>query len=189
MALWLAHHFPTLIVWYHQRKRKKEHYGFKLIIGQVKKPHNFIQSLYNKGFIIIDLQRRQVWYTALSAAMAVSSGQWYVNNSDKRNNDPIIINPNLLFSRLNHTILQNKIQSEITANKKTISVVYETDLLDEYKQSVFAKRICNELHVPVEPLKGASIKTHERPLEERITNYPELVKLTQESEFARHLNQ
>jgi LPS sulfotransferase NodH len=188
MALWLAHHFPTLIVWYHQRKRKKEHYGFKLIIGQVKNPEQFIQSLHKKGFIIINLQRNNSWHTALSAAIAVTSQKWYINKPEQRQKEAITIQPDLILSRLAHTIQQNQLQANLIANKPAISVVYESDLIDENKQAVFSKRICNELNLPFEPLKGISIKSNEHSFEQSISNYHELVELIQASEFAHHIN-
>lgn len=183
-----ADYWPYLIVWLHQRKQKKAHYGFKLHSSQLKNPATFIDRLYNKGFIILDLRRNNVIQKAFSASIAFSTNKWSVRKEEDRLSSPIEINPTLLFKCLEHAEEQNTLQDTLLIGKKYIRIVYENDLIDELKQAEFSKRICEQLQIPIEPIKGNYIKTDERPLSERISNYQELMTLIQQSRFAQYLN-
>lgn len=188
MGLIIARKFPRFIVWYNYRKRKKIHYGFKLILGQVDNVQDFIQSLYKNGFIIINLRRQDIIKMAFSACIAKQSGQWYVNKEQNRVNESIEINADLLFQRIEHAIMQNKLQDDLIAHKDYINVVYESDLLDNHKQTIFISRICEQLLIPTELLKVISIRTHESGLPEPVSNYKELIASIEASRYAPHLN-
>jgi LPS sulfotransferase NodH len=188
IGLLIAKQFPQFIVWYNYRKRNKEHYGFKLILGQVPDVHGFIQSLYEKGFVIINLRRQDIIQTAFSACIAKQSGLWYINKDQSRVNESIVINTEVFFHRIEHAELQNQLQDELIARKNYIDVVYEIDLLDKHKQAAFSPRICERLSIPIELLKAISIKTHERDLLERVSNYNELITKIKESRFAQYID-
>lgn len=188
LGLFVAKKFPRLFVWYNYRKRKKEHYGFKLILGQVQDVESFVQSLYKQGYILINLQRHDIIQTAFSACIAKQSGQWYINQEQKRVNEKIVIDKNELFLRITHTIQQNELQNKLITHKKYIDVVYESDLLDTHKQAGFIPRICEQLAIPIESLNAISIKTHERPLSERVSNYNELIAELKDSEYAQYVD-
>lgn len=188
LGLLVAKKFPRLLVWYNYRKRKKEHYGFKLILGQVQDALGFIQSLYKQGYILINLQRHDIIQTAFSACIAKQSGQWYINQEKNRVNEKMVIDKDALFLRITHALQQNELQNKLIAHKKYIDVVYELDLLDKHKQAAFIPRICEQLAIPIESLNAITIKTHERPLSERVCNYNELIAEIKESDYAQYLD-
>lgn len=188
LGLLIADYWPELILWYQSRKKKKKYYGFKLLVNQIKNPEKFIDSLHKKGFIILDLRRNNVIKKAFSAAISVTTGRWSVQRKEDRSNTPIEINPDLLLQRIALIEKENKRQDKLVAEKNSIRILYETDLMDEEKQANFSKHFCEQIQLPIEPMQAECIKTDEKPLEDRITNYHELINLIQNSRFAHYLN-
>ena len=93
-----------------------------------------------------------------------------------------------MFLLITHALQQNELKNKLIADKKYIDVVYESDLLDTHKQAGFIPRICEQLAIPIESLNAISIKTHERPLSERVSNYNELIAEIKESEYAQYVD-
>lgn len=184
---WFAWEFPYVIVWMHQRKSLKPHYGFKLLLSQAKDPNRFLDLLTQKGYIAINLTRENVMDKAFSASVAYTTGHWYVNRVEKRYQGSITIPANLLLARIAHTEKQNALQESIFKNRSCINVRYELDLADDNKQALFSTRICKELNIPYEPLRPRCIKTDERPFQERISNYKELMELVAASPYAGNI--
>lgn len=184
----IANYWPYFIVWFYQRNQKKAHYGFKLHSSHLKNTEKFINTLHNKGFIILDLRRNDIVKTAFSAAIALTTNQWSVRRKEERLTAPIEINPAILFIRLEHAEDKNNLQNKLVANKNAIQIQYETDLEDETKHAEFSKRICEQLQIPVEPLTCQLIKTDVRPLSERVSNYQSLIEQIKNSRFAIYLN-
>lgn len=184
---WFAMEFPYVLVWMHERKTRKTHYGFKLLLSQAKQPDQFTDVLLRKGYIVINLTRENVLEKAFSAAVAYTTGDWYINLAENRQKGPITILPDLLLTRLAHTEKQNKLQKALFENRPHIPVCYELDLADNEKQTAFSMRICEALQVAAEPLHARCIKTDERSLSERIANYDELIETIKKSRYAAYV--
>lgn len=184
---WLAFEFPYIVVWLHQRNSPKPHYGFKLLLSQAKDPNQLLDVLTRKGYVTINLMRENNLDKAFSAAIAYTTGSWYVSDKNKRIAGTISISEDLLLTRLAHTENQNKLQQSLFKNRAHIPVSYEQDLADEEKQVSFSERICRDLSLPFEPLRARCIKTDQRHLSERISNYNALIEMVKKSKYAVYL--
>lgn len=80
----------------------KPHWGFKLILNQAKDPVKFVNNLYNHGYKIIDLRRKNGLEVAILACIATKSGKWFMKDKQDQHKIPIYIEPELLFLRLAH---------------------------------------------------------------------------------------
>lgn len=136
----------------------------------------FIHKLYNRGWYIIHLRRRNVFKKVLSRELAMEDGVWEIKNDINTNERNYKLNINNVYRNI---LLQNKLyelEDEILNGIEHFKIYYEDHL--EYKDNwvkklnELAQYFDLEVFSPITNMRKKSKGTETRD----ITNYDDLLQ-------------
>lgn len=188
--------FPSLYVQGRRAKFPKQVYGFKVKLYQLVEdqclmnPREFVLDLYNQGWKIINLSRRNYLRSQVSHYVGRHRGFMHITTSQKASafkESKVTIDCKDLIDGIERRDKYREKEKEILQGLNYIEVVYEDDLLLQENH----QRTCNKVfdHLDIEPVsvKAKLKKTTSSKLSEVIENYEEVVESLGKTKYANLL--
>lgn len=157
--------------------------GFKLLYAQSIATNRPLWKLYNSGWRVIYLQRRNLLERTLSACMLRITGISHRSTPINENEQivPVSIEP-ALFERIWHKTCQAEHEDQpLLAQIPHLTLTYEDDLAQSSRWQPTADRVFAYLGLPSAPVSSGQQKTYSRPYAELISNYESLVEIARKS--------
>ncbi len=187
-ALWLIRAFPVPFLESKAAKSPKSVFGFKLKTGgQVYRLEKTLKDLHQRGWKLIHLLRRDVFQQTLSWCVAESSQHWHSTINKKPDLPSLVLDPALVLQHLRTCVQDRNELVSLIGSLPHLNIVYEDDLFNSGDWERMNERVCRFLDVPQVPLKNRLLKTYERPYNEIIVNYSEILSSVRNSPFANLL--
>ncbi|NCC33423.1 MAG: hypothetical protein EOM24_15610 [Chloroflexia bacterium] len=179
----LMRHFSELYVLWKASRSARPVYGFKLLYHQVATPRRLIATLHRSGWLVIHIQRRQLFDLALSQQIAQLTNHYGAYQSTgQSNNATIEVSGNAFIRQMQRCIDIRHGELLALAGIPHISVVYETDMLDEAERNRICGTIFEALRIEPLPVFAPRERSWNRPYAELVANYAELVAMTETDE-------
>lgn len=177
---YLMGHFPELYVLWKASRSSSPVYGFKLLYHQVATPRRLIVTLQCSGWLVIHIQRRQLFDLALSQQIAQLTNHYGAYQSTgQSDNATIEVSGNAFIRQMQRCIDIRHGELLALAGILHVSVVYETDMLNEAERNRICDAIFEALRIEPLPVFAPRERSWNRPYGELVTNYGELQALMQ----------
>jgi LPS sulfotransferase NodH len=179
----LRHPLPFPERYIHARSAAKacSAYGFKVLIGQVRKPdrfhdpENLIRRLHGDGFSVVHLRRRDRLAAAVSVIRALRFGfHERTTQNQKTQREPMAIDFEKLTERFERIELYEQYATQLLQGVPHTEVIYEADLEDQQRHQSTVDRLCESLGIPSGPVESRFQRLATRPLRETVLNFDEL---------------
>lgn len=170
-------------------------FGFKLqahhlALQKIRDDGTFVRELFDAGYKIIQLTRRNYFRAALSLNYAASVGKFhYMHNDSSDTYRKISLDPQELYRRIEWIELQNDLIARWTSSLGHLSLTYEDDLLQATAQQAATERVLDYLNLPHENLKGKFVKMKSEDIGAFLANAEEIKSLLATSRFAHFLEE
>jgi len=181
----LIYAFPYKYITCHLHKHPEKTYGFKLMYHQIRKCHGFLTKLSDDYWKIIHIQRKDTLKQAFSGIIARKRGSYVRKAGAEFDRAKIYINPQEVVKSLKSRIRALKYELEALQGLEYLDVVYENDLAESNLWSKSTERIFNFLDVDTVEVRTSMLRTDERPYEERISNYQEILAYLKNNGFSK----
>jgi LPS sulfotransferase NodH len=185
--------FPKLYLKCRESYFKKDVYGFKLNtynfgVQNTSDPLSFVADLYEHGYIVINIHRRNILRQAISRLYANHRKRFHDTKAHAPHDLPTMtVAPDRLLEEIrffeDHRELEEKVLSQIPY----IRLTYEDDLADEEQHQSTVDKITDYLALPRAPVHTYYIKTIPDDLSSVIENYSELIESIQKTEYTKFL--
>ncbi len=160
-------------------------YGCKLAPHYVADIERTVPLLQHRGWRIIHLRRRDVFQGALSGCVASSLRHWVTpTDNTAPTASALHIEPTVFLTRLRNRVYLEELELRSVADVPHLEITYEDDLADPGRWPATTDRIFASLGLPSVPVQPAVRQTWDRPYQEIVTNYAELVEAVRSSELA-----
>ena len=187
--------FPRKYIDFKSNLSKKEVYGFKLQshhldLQKIGDASGFIQNLYNSGYRIIKLTRRNLYRTALSLTYARTSGKFhYTTASNDQPYPKIRIDPEEVLIRIQWMESQQILIDQVVNHIPHLSLVYEDHLIDELKQQATANHVFGYFDLPNHEVKTNFVKMNSEDISLYVENAEEIRNLISPTKYGDFLDQ
>lgn len=155
-------------------------FGFKMLVDWLTEKQlmdnipGFITELHKSGWQIIHLQRRSLFYQALSKAVSHKRKVWHHRLEDQQPElSGIEVDWQEVRSRLDTAIQNRRLEHEILASLPHLSLTYEDDLMDSAHHQKAADKVFQYLRVSSVPVKAGFQRICARPLSVLVKNLDE----------------
>ena len=171
------HFFPLRHIQRHAMACPNYLFGFKLSAVDLMmtygmgEPHRFVELLYNQGYKLIHLQRRDLMRHAIAILKAQRPGSRRVD-------------PQALLVTLKQLDDQRIAEAAIIAQVPHLTITYETDLLDPNVHNMTAQRLCRFLSLQPKQPTHHSMKLVHQQISNLIDNYDEVHATLKQSDYA-----
>lgn len=178
---------PTLYLGWQARRFGCPNYGCKLMPHYVADIDRSVHALHQHDWRIIWLRRRDVLTGAISRIVA-AAGQHWVTASGQA--PPVAqtqrIEPADLLAEMRQRVRMDEAEQRSVADLPHLHLFYEDDLADAANWPATMERVFAYLGLlPIVPQRSVN-KTWDRPYQEFVANYAELIEAVRNSEL-RHL--
>ena len=144
-----------------------------------------VPTLHRQGWRIIWLQRCDVFSGARSRPVAATGKHWITRPGQaSRVAPPLRIEPADLQTEIRRRLLLDERERRSLTGLPHLKLVYEEDLADAACWPATMARVCDHLSLPAAPLLPAVSRTWDRPYQEIVVNYAELVAAMRASALA-----
>lgn len=185
--------FPGLFIRARSALSEKDVYGFKVKIYQlwdqkVRDSKQFISDLYEHGWKIIYLTRRNIFRQTISGFVVEQSKVWHHNSIyGPLKLKEIYIDCDELLKRMKEREMFLAHEKEVLEGVPHITINYENDLLRaQYRQDTLDK-IFNYLDVPFVQVKTKLVRITSDNLSAFVQNYEEVERVIGNTEYAQFL--
>ena len=175
------HFFPLRHIQRHWLDCSDYLFGFKLsavdlmITHGMSEPHRFMELLYEQGYKLIYLQRRDLMRHAIAILKARQNSRH--------------IDPQALIIILKQLDNQRIAEAAIIAQVPHLTLFYETDLLDPNVYSTTAQQLCRCLELKPKQQVQHPIKLVHQRISDLISNYDEVHAALENSDYAYALTE
>ncbi|MEM9267301.1 MAG: hypothetical protein AAGA46_17425, partial [Cyanobacteria bacterium P01_F01_bin.13] len=152
-------------------------FGFKLsamdliVTHGMGEPHRFVELLYNQGYKLIYLRRRDLMRHAIALLKSQRPNSRYID-------------PQALLTILKQVDDQRIAEAAIIAQVPHLTITYETDLLDPNVHDTTAQQLCRFLSLRPKQQTHRSIKLVHQQISDLIANYDEVYATLENSDYA-----
>ena len=182
--------FPRLSVYQRIRQSQGAIYGFSLTVEQLRQvqrmadPNQFFKDLYRGECRMIFLQRRDALRHAIATLKAYSVSCRFGHAEQEAPNSRVTVDTSELLDCLRYLDHQRLEARAILHDVPHLSLIYEDDLMDPNDYAATARKVSNFLEIPnIEPV-GSSLKLVHQKLSDIVTNYEEVCKAVESSDYA-----
>ncbi|MFG6101644.1 hypothetical protein U2F10_05290 [Leptothoe sp. EHU-05/26/07-4] len=171
------HFFPLRHIQRHGLACPDYLFGFKLSAADLIKTHGmnepsrFMAILYDQGYKVIHLRRRDLMRHGIAVLKAQQPGSRHIN-------------PTALIATLKKLDEQRISEAAIVGQVPHLTITYETDLLDPNVHDTVAQRLCRFLSLQQRKRVQYSIKLVHQRLSDLIANYDEVHTALENSDYA-----
>ncbi|MBT9314405.1 hypothetical protein IXB50_03100 [Leptothoe spongobia TAU-MAC 1115] len=175
------HFFPLRHIQRHGGDCSDYLFGFKLSAVDLmnthgmNEPHRFMELLYEQGYKLIYLQRRDL----MRHAIAILKAQQPNGQPNSRH-----IDPQELVTTIKRLDDQRIAEATIIAQVPHLKITYETDLIDPNVHNVTAQRLCRFLSLQPRQQTQYSMKLVHQRISDLVTNYDEICAILEHSDYA-----
>ena len=173
---------------------KKQCYGFKLLsyqlldVQKLSVPENFLSRIYNDGFKILYLHRRNILRQQISNIYAHKTGIFHKRSFDNITApQKLRIDPEELIMWIQGSENFNRFEQSALNSLDYLPLSYEDDLLDPAAQQITLDRISEYLGIPSSVAKTDFRKVTPSKYSDFIENYPELMDYIKNSKYKIYL--
>lgn len=169
--------FPLQYIRYHNLVCSDYLFGFKLsaadlmVAHGMSEPGRFMALLYDQGYKIIHLQRRDLMRHGIAMLKAQQSNRGYID-------------PQALIATLKQLDEQRIAEAAIVAQVPHLTITYETDLVDPNVHHITAQRLCHFLSLQQRQQVHYTIKLVHQRISDLVTNYDEVYATLERSDYA-----
>lgn len=182
--------FPRMSVYQRVRQCNSDVYGFSATVEQLRQvqrmadPNQFLQDLHRGGCRVIYLHRRDALRHALATLKTYSVNFRFDTPESIARTGRFTVNVGELIDCLQYLDNQRVEAHAILNEVPHLSLVYEEDLIDPNNYQMTAERLSTFLDIPdIQPI-GNPLKLVHQQLEDIVTNYDELCKGLEQSDYA-----
>ena len=168
-------------------------YGCKILsyhirdVQPILRRRRFLQRLDKSGFNIIHLQRRNLFYHALSNIKARVSG-YYQKNTDAPAHPRVIpVKPESMLDWMQRSEQLATYERELLQGLDVLSLTYEDNIQHSSHHQPTVDQICNFLGVPSSPVASAYRKQSSGRWQDEIANHQELTEFFAKTPYAHYL--
>lgn len=186
--------FPLAFVKGNCVRSKKDVYGFKLKIyhltgaQQIDNVKEFLWQLYDQGWKIIYLFRRNIFRQVISGFVARERKSYHYRVGDKPLNlEKIYIDCDELFREMRGRLTLLEKEKEVLKNLPHLTVNYEDHLLSAEMHQKTLDRIFSYLDVSSVSVKTDLLKITPDRLYDLIKNYKEVTQIIKNTEYSEFL--
>ena len=171
------HFFPLRHIQRHGWTCSNYLFGFKLSATDLiathgmSEPSRFMAILYEQGYKVIHLQRRDLMRHAIAVLKAHQPTNPYIH-------------PPALLATLKHLDEQRIAEAAIVSQVPHLTITYETDLLDPNVHNATAQRLCRFLSLQQRQQAQYSMKLVHQRISDLIANYDEVCAALEGSDYA-----
>jgi len=176
--------FPLMHVGKMRQHSGAKIYGFKLFTFHHKLSENIVEKLYNRGWKIIHIQRKNTLKQLFSRLIGLQSKVYVRRGNTPAPKETYLLDPQRVILALNRRNEQLESELRTLKNKECFTVVYEDDLRDKNRWNKTGERIFKFLGLdPVEVTSQISV-TDPRADAERIENFDEIITYLNENGYS-----
>lgn len=185
--------FPKQYLKCKERLGTKSIYGFKLLsshfrIQKIPNPREFFNSLYQDGYSIISLRRRNAFRQSISHLYAEHRGKFHhFRDSGEQKFNSMRLDLEALQNELDLVDELLVLEDSLLAQVPYLRLYYEDDLQDAINHQATVDRVCEYIGIPTAPVTTNLIKTTPEDLTEIIENYAELEAFISGTRFEGNL--
>ncbi|MBE9067556.1 hypothetical protein IQ260_12890 [Leptolyngbya cf. ectocarpi LEGE 11479] len=176
------HFFPLWHIQHHGAICADYLFGFKLsavdliTTHHMSEPHRFMTLLYDRGYKVIHLQRRDL----MRHAIAILKAQQPTSRH---------IDPQALIATLKQLDEQRIAEAAIVAQVPHLTVTYETDLIDPNVYAHTAQQLCQFLALKQRQRAHYPMKLVHQRISDLVANYDEVYATLKRSDYAYVLSE
>ena len=171
------HFFPLRHIQRHGAACSDYLFGFKLSSTDLitthgmNEPSRFMAILYEQGYKVIHLRRRDLMRHAIAVLKAQHPNTRHIN-------------PQALIATLKHLDEQRIAEAAIVSQVPHLTITYETDLLNPNVHNATAQRLCSFLALKQRQRAPYSMKLVHQRISDLIANYDEVCATLERSDYA-----
>ncbi|MEM8613670.1 MAG: hypothetical protein AAGF93_16725 [Cyanobacteria bacterium P01_H01_bin.105] len=171
------HFFPLRHIQRHRLACSNYLFGFKLSATDLiathgmNEPSRFMAILYEQGYKVVHLQRRDLMRHAIAVLKARQLRNPYID-------------PQALLATLRHLDEQRIAEAAIVSQVPHLKIIYETDLIDPNIHNATAQRLCRFLSLQQRQQTQYSMKLVHQQISDLIANYDEVCATLERSDYA-----
>jgi len=184
---------PLNYLRFKERLSRKDVYGFKLNtyhfrIQKIEKPLQFVGEIYDAGYRIISLKRRNLLRQVISHMFALHRNMFHQRNSqDKRPHQPFIVSLDKLQEELSLFESYWALRDQILEHFPAFELYYEDDLSDSTKHQTTMDKVSGFLDVPPSRVQTSLSKTTPKELSSFIANFDQVRAFLRGTKYAEFL--
>jgi hypothetical protein len=167
--------FPAPYILFRSKQAGGKSYGFKLLFYQARRPAHLLSWFSRRKWLIIHIQRRNLFDQALSQIVGERTGMWC---SYKEKRDPGIVGLHIpvadFLDMMTVCLESRKREIQALAGLDRLSVVYEDDLPTDGDRNRICARIFEKLGLDATEVSTKYRRSWNRPYSEVISNFDEL---------------
>lgn len=189
LAYWAAYWLPVPYLNRQARRADAPVYGCKLMPHYAAAVERTVPALHRQGWRVVWLQRRDVFTGALSHIVAAAGKHWVTRPGQASPAAPTLrIEPAELLAEIQARLLLDEREQRAVAGLPHLKLVYEGDLADAACWPVTMVRVFDYLGLPAISLQHTVSRTWDRPYQEIVVNYADLVAAVRDSDLASVLS-
>lgn len=180
-----VYHYPVHYLNLQSVLHHRPAFGVKLMPHYAANFEQVLPTFQKAGWRIINLQRQNQFERALSYCVAQKKMHWisFVDRSNPLSSN-IQIEPKAFLEIMRQQILLDELTQRSLVGIPHLKVVYEADLANSVCWQATIERVCSFLDLPLISAQAAVRKTWDRPYQEIVTNYADLVEVVGGSDLA-----
>ncbi|MEA5462453.1 hypothetical protein [Leptothoe sp. PORK10 BA2] len=184
---------PQLYVQSCCAKASTEAYGCKILSYHIRdvqpllRRRHFLHQLDKVGFKIIHLQRRNLFYHALSNLKARVSGYYQKKTDAPAKSRVITVRPESMLDWMQRSERLATYELELLKGLEVLPLTYEEHIQDSSQHQPTVDQICNFLGVAPSPVTSAYQKQSSGRWQDAIANHQELTDFFAKTPYAHYL--
>jgi len=186
--------FPMYYIQCHARLSRAEVYGFKLLVDHfetqgIEDPATFFTNLYEDGYQVIYLKRRNLLRAALSSLYGYFLGKFHHSQSEgELHREKMRVRPQELEAKIQRFEYLAGQQKKILGALPCLEIAYEDDLLDASCHQVTIDKIADYLRIPSARVDTPLVKVATEDISDFVENSEEVLAFIRGTEYARYLD-
>jgi len=180
----LINNFPYIYINYFLYRFSSQIFGFKLIVRQLKQYEQLKTRLFNGSWKIIHIQRNDILQQTFSSIIANKTGKFKRRIGNKEDLRVFNIKPQTVVNNLIRRTDDLEYEKKILNGVNYINIVYEKDLANSTKWTESMRQVFEYLDLKPVDVTTAIIKTNQRSVEHRISNYKEIIEYLKNTQFS-----
>lgn len=151
--------------------------GFKLMVHQNEEMNNLLYRLTERNWQVISIRRRNAIQRVLSEAVLFATRIPHSYGKSQQRKETIHIDTEHFRRLLEQDRRLSEREAALLAPIPHIDLTYEDDFANPQHWSQATERVLSFLNLPIVPLNTSMVKTWEKPYEQFIANYAELMEI------------
>ena len=186
-------YFPAIYLKGRYAIAKKNVYGFKININQIRKQgfeaQTFFSDFHQQGWKIIYIRRKNSLRQAVSFLIAQQRNEW-IGTPKNTLTGKFTVDPNELVSKIERIEQAVQKEQELLAPFASLNILYEDDLLSMEQHQTTLEKVFNFLGIDSIQVKTKMAKTaSSNNLADIIENYEEIEKIISQTPYAYFLEE